>query len=330
MSNASYSLEVISQHPTFRNKSLRKYYVDGIETIGAWGDEPFEIKFTNHTWQKVQVKITLDGTDVLTGEPATTDPGKDMWVVNGYGTMTLKAWPETNNGGAGFVFTSANNSVAVHTHGDLSSRGIIAAAVYTEGHVEPIKVNPWPIVIDHHHHHYGRRRSDPYYYTHTIGGDMLGGTIYTQGIINNNSGNLGSQAAAQNASFNATAGDNYFSLCSDDGGAAAPGPASAGVTRSLESLASVGAGQYTDQKITYVTGLIKPVLSETVRVRYMWWDELVAKLRENHVPAPHASGFPADKKKLNINLGSTPRIGSYQQPAFPREQAQSQPTYLRV
>ena len=129
MTQANYSLEVISHHPQFKNKNLRKYYVDGIDTVGAWGDEPFEIKFTNHSWQKVQVKISLDGTDVLSGATANTSVDNNMWVVNAYGTMTLKAWPETAQGGAAFVFTSANNSVAVHTHGDLSARGIIAVAV---------------------------------------------------------------------------------------------------------------------------------------------------------------------------------------------------------
>src|SRR5271168_5367765 len=96
----NYSLEIISHHPSFSNKSLRKYYVDGIDTVGAWGDEPFEIKFTNHTWQKLQVKLSLDGTDILSGQPATTEVDEHMWVVNGGATMTLKAWPETNQGGA--------------------------------------------------------------------------------------------------------------------------------------------------------------------------------------------------------------------------------------
>ena len=45
-------------------------------------------------------------------------------------TLSLKAWPENSKSGASFVFTSAQNSVALHTHGDLSSRGIIAAAVF--------------------------------------------------------------------------------------------------------------------------------------------------------------------------------------------------------
>ena len=314
MSNPSYSLEVISHHPQFKNKSLRKYYVDGIETVGAWGDEPFEIKFTNNTWQKIQVKISLDGTDVFTGEPATTEATNKMWVVQGYGTLSLKAWPETNNGGASFIFTSANNSVAVHTHGDLSSRGIIAAAVYTEGHVEPIRVDPAPV---HHYHHYD------YWYTPlsypltyptygtisvgNVGSSILGGSV----SLNNASGTFSNTSGGGTYTSNsimpsaATSKDSRRrskSLQSNDGGEQTLGE--------LESLVSVGAGQHVDQKITYVTGLIKPTFTETVRVKYLWWDDLVAALKANNVPAPQPSGFPGDKKQGNINLGSTPRKGS--------------------
>lgn len=322
---SNYSLEVISHHPTFRNKSLRKYYVEGIDTVGAWGDEPFEIKFTNHTWQKVQVKLSVDGTDVLTGEPATTEATSNMWVVNGYGTLSLKAWPETNNGGAQLVFTSANNSVAVHTHGDLSSRGIIAAAVFVEGHVEPIRLNP-PIVIqnDHHHHHYPYRRSRGIYdydYTWTsnntgsFGGGTLGGTYSSNSTVVPSA--AGGTTDVFTCSFNAA--DSMKSCDSLN---------EISDSRGLESLVAVGAGQHVDQKITYVAGLIKPTFTETVRVKYMWWDDLVAKLRQHNVPAPQPSGFPGDQKKVNISLGSTPRIGEYGGRAFPREQ--SHQSYLRV
>lgn len=311
MSNTNYTLEVISHHPKFNNRSLRKYYVDGIETVGAWGDEPFEIRFRNNTWQKVQVKLTLDGTDILTGKPADTEVSKDMWVVNAYSSISLKAWPEDNNGGAAFVFTSANNSVAVHTHGDLSSRGIIAAAVFTEGHVDPspIRLN-WPIQTqEHHHHHYhDRRKGYDYYGPVWVGGTYgtsTGGTFGSSsgGIVFNNSmGNLSSNtiSSCNNAAPAAAGGTSdcfYMSECSD-GAASAP----------LESLVSVGAGEHVDQKITYVAGLIKPVFTETVRVKYLWWDDLQEKLRTHSKAQPQPSGFPGDNRK-NIDLGCTPRIG---------------------
>jgi hypothetical protein len=307
MSNPNYSLEVISHHPNFKNKNLRKYYVEGIDTIGAWGDEPFEIVFKNNTWQKVQVKLTIDGTDILTGDLATSDNTNNMWVVNGYGTLSLKAWPETNNGGAAFVFTSANNSVAIHTHGDLSNRGIIAAAVYTEGHVEPIIYNPilrckkdftYPPAYP----------SYPPAYPIWIGVNNTttsfgGGGTYSSSSISCQSLGSSSDSISQ----------SYYSNNSADS------------FKSLESLAAVGAGQHVDQKISYVAGLIKPVFTESVRVKYMWWDDLVSKLRSNNVAKPHPSGFPADRNK-NIDLGTTPKIGNFGR-AFPRQQEES---YLRV
>lgn len=286
MSTSNYGLEVISHHPQFKNKNLIQYYVDGINTVGAWGNEPFEIKFRNNTSQKVQVKISLDGTDVLTGQPANTEVSSKMWVVNGYDTLDLKAWPETNNGGASFIFTSANNSVAVHTHGDLSSRGIIAAAVYVEGHVAPISIKRVE-----HHHHYPR-----YDYWHTypiyIGGsiitnDSFGGTTYSSNSTDSISMSLNESSVATNSSSPLR---------------------SKGDSKSLESLASVGAGDHVDQKITYVSGLVKPTFTETLRVKYLWWDELQAKLHETQAPMAHASGFPGNRSQNIMSLGNTPRI----------------------
>jgi hypothetical protein len=313
MSHKNYSLEIVSNHPEFKNKSLKKYYVDGIETIGAWGDEPFEIKFTNHSWQKVQVKLSLDGTDIFSGERADTNVSKNMWVVNGCDTLSIKAWPETNNGGASFIFTSANNSVAVHTHGDLSSRGIIAAAVFTEGHVEPIKINPiqyvpciYPV--------YPTYPLDPHW-VYTCDTNAAGQTFGGSTVVCNNS----------------STSSSTFGLCDSVVSDSAPVAAAADgrrskSSRSLESLVSVGAGQHVDQKITYVAGLIKPVFSQSLRVRYLWWDELVEKLRTDTAVAPHASGFPADNER-HINLGNTPRRG--QRGVFRRAEEQV-PVFTRI
>lgn len=290
----NYTLEVISHHPQFKNKSLKQFYVDGINTVGAWGDEPFEIRFKNNTYQKVQVKISLDGTDVLTAKQANTEVTKDMWLVNPYGTLNLKAWPETNNGGASFIFTSANNSVAAHTHGDMSSRGIIAAAVYVEGHVEPAPVK----YVEHHHHYHN---------------NWYGNSPYISGInLNDSDSFLGGVTYSSNSTSAATNSTKSVTRAKSD-------------SRELESLVSVGAGQHVDQKITYVTGLIKPTFTETLRVKYLWWDDLQAKLREHNVPEPHASGFPGDKSQNIMSLGNTPRLsGSV------HRTVQAQPNYSRV
>ena len=292
MSNGLYSLEVVSRHPEFSGKSLKKYSVDGIETVGAWGNEPFEVVFKNNTWNKVQVKLSIDGTDILTGKPADTEVNGDMWVVNGYGTLKLKAWPETNKGGAQFIFTSAEKSVAVNTHGDLSSRSIIAAAVYTESYVAPVSfynsIYDWS----------GATR---------IGGNFGGFNDYlsSDGITAGNC-SLGDQA------FGCSLNDGLELHTSTVSASAAATPDSRRLKKSMQSLAAVGAGQHIQQNIQQTTGLIKPALGEIVRVRYMWWTELKEACQAAGIQ-PIGSGFPGEEKRM-MSIGNTPRIGSWSPP----------------
>lgn len=279
MSRESYSLEVISQHPEFKGKSLKKYGVNGMETVGAWGNEPFEVQFRNNTWNRVQVKLSLDGTDILTGKPADTLASGDMWSVAPYQTLTLKAWPETNQGGAQFIFTSAEKSVALNTHGDLTSRGVIAAAVYVEGY-QPIRI-------------------DNTFHTTKSSSGGWGGTYgsSTDSLIKGMS--LGDTA------FNSqVSASNSLSV-----------PTSARIdsrrskSKSLQSLASVGAGQHVNQTINTIAGFTQPSLSTVVRVRYMWWSELCEEL-DNQFNKIAASGFPGERKM--IDLSRVPRVGESQ------------------
>lgn len=274
MSNSQFTLEIISHHPQFANKTLCKHYIDGIDTIGVWGNEPFEIRFKNNTWQKIQVKLSIDGTDIITGKLANTEVSSEMWSVNGYGTLSIKAWPETNNGGAGFVFTNTENGVATHTHGNVSNQGIIAAAVFIEGQSQTINLASSGTTIQNHYHY-----TYPYY-TYPYNG-----TIWC-----NTTGNIQNSVSANQSLSDST-------LRSRE-------------SKELQSMAAVGAGQHVDQQITYVSGLIKPLFTETLRVRYLWWDDLKSKLQNEDQVQPHASGFPGDKQNKNIDLGSTPRIGN--------------------
>jgi hypothetical protein len=311
-----YSLEVVSHHKDFNNKTMLQYYVDGINTVGVYGNEPFEVRFKNNTNSKVQIKLSIDGTDVLTADKADTSVSKDMWVVQAYGTLNLKAWPETHNGGAAFVFTNASNSVAVHTHGDLSSRGIIAAAVFEEGYVPP------PARFVEHHHHWNKWYTSSYPYTlvYPLTFDYNGfasGTLGSGSITCNTNNTFGGSGtlSANGATMDSLQADSSVYTSYNDTQESVP------ESKSLQSLVAVGAGQYIDQKISYVAGLTKPTFSETVRVRYLWWDDLVAKLKTLSPASSQGSGFPGDKPKL-VNLGSTPRIGSYPGPAFPKQAAQ--------
>jgi hypothetical protein len=289
---SNYSLEVISKQPEFANKTFKKHHVAGIDTIGVWGNEPFEIKFKNNSFETVQVKLSIDGTDILTGDVANTEISKEMWVVRGYGELVLKAWPESHNGGAQFVFTHAGNAVSTHTHGDTSSMGIIAVAVFREGYKEPARF------VDIHHHQHNYWWTNPYYYLDNY---WLGSNLptYNSGVTFNSTG--GGTYGASSTSLNSD-----FSCSVNNVGGAVMDSMDVSLEAS-DAAPGVGAGDYVEQNITYTTGLKEPYFAETLRVKYLWWDDLVAQLKGRNIVAPHASGFPGDESK-GVKLGSTPRL----------------------
>ncbi len=270
----SYELNIISKHSQFNGKRFKKHMVEGIETIGVWGDEPFEIEFKNHSYNKVQVRLSLDGVDILTGEKASTLPTGEMWVVNAKDTLRLKAYPESNQGGAAFVFTSADNSVVAHTHGDMTHQGIIAAAVFTEGYVEP-----------------------PTYWNYN--------NLYTSNI-------RGTYLKSSNA--------KPFSYeteitCSVNPNTATMDSLNCNVEET-NSAPAIGAGQYVAQQIEKVAGLRQPQLSTTIRMRYVWFDDLKKKVLAEKHATEHRTGFPGDPTPHRINLGSTPRLDIHPQTTY--------------
>ncbi len=263
---SNYELDIVSHHPKFDGKTLLKYSVDGIDTIGVWGEEPFEIVFRNNTHEKVQVRLSLDGTDVLTTTPATAQPYGKMWLVNPYATLNLAAWPETTEGGARFVFGQTLDSVAANTHGDLRNKGIIAAAVFTEGYVEPARL-----------------------YSTYLGSPVRARTSFSAGAAG--AAGAGGRKSADVRFLSIGSADSFCDINEES----CKGPA-------------VGAGETITQKIASVSGLRQPRFDRIISLKYLWWDDLKAKLDKSNTTI-HPSGFvDAPLPQKLANLGSTPRI----------------------
>lgn len=244
------TLDIISQSLEDRGRAFRQYQVEGINTIGVFGDEPFSIRFANDSWQRVQVKLSLDGTDILTGNQATLDEHERMWVIEPRTELNLQAWPESRQGGARFAFTTVENSVAAHTHGDLTAKGIISAAVFVEGYRPPV------------------------YHTN-----------FESGIV--------AKGARQPGGFESASPLSPESTDYEEDELRGP---------------AIGAGEYVEQHLKTTRGLIQPVYSHLVRVRYLWWDDLVRKLQSQGVPSgpQYPTGFSGGHL---ANLGNTPRLG---------------------
>lgn len=275
-----YSLEVISREPSSEGKLFKKHNMDGLDTIGVYENEPFKIKFRNLTSRKVQVKISVDGTDILTGDLASTslDDGQ-MWVVQAYGSLELKAWPEDYNGGAEFLFGKTEYSVAANTHGNLSAKGLIAAAVFEEGEPDYCQPTPIPIPIPYPVPQPCQPPRAPW--------DI---TWMDKSICQTGGGGTYSSSALPVYSNSAGESKRY----ADNLNYANAGPA-------------VGAGDYVSQHIGKTAGIRKAVFAGVVQVKYEWWTSLKSKLRTKSKAEPPFKAFPGDCGKL-IDLGDTPRL----------------------
>jgi len=264
---SDYELEIISREK--QAKKLKKYKVSGNDVVGVYENEPFSVRFKNNTSKRVQVRLSIDGTDVLTGNPASTDPEGKMWMVNSYSDMELRAWPETTQGGAEFLFGKTGDSVAANTHGIMDGKGIIAAAVYEED--SSIQGYTW--------------NSNKPVITGGITIKSDGGiTIRSAGFKGLDSFRISDVGESYSYNCSSYTPDNYNTV--------------------LDSGPAVGAGSYVDQEINKVAGLCAPHLSQIIQVKYEWWTSLKSKLRKH--PTPHHVAFPGDNQKL-MSLGSTPR-----------------------
>lgn len=151
-----YKLNVFSKK---KSANFEEHDVEGIKKIGVDRGEEFAIHFSNDSNKPIQVLLSVDGTNVLTGEPASRNISDRMFFVGPYTNLRLEAWPEDNRQGRQFVFGDDRLGVAKNTHGDTRGVGIIAAAVFEE-YTPPHAPDWWPSVDWYGVQQYGSQQYD--------------------------------------------------------------------------------------------------------------------------------------------------------------------------
>jgi hypothetical protein len=136
---APYDVQVIREGgdtlPTYAHKD--RFYVQGN------AGESYVIRVTNPTPNRVEAIVTVDGLDVIDGEPG--DLRKRGYVVPPYGDVRIEGFRTSHQDVATFRFSSVNDSYAGQK-GKARNVGVIAVAIFEEQRETPqqIIVEPAP------------------------------------------------------------------------------------------------------------------------------------------------------------------------------------------
>jgi hypothetical protein len=130
---APYDVQVIREGgetlPTYAHKD--RFYVQGN------AGERYIIRVTNPTPNRVEAVVSVDGLDVVDGEPG--DLRKRGYVVPPYGDVRIEGFRTSHQDVATFRFSSVNDSYAGQK-GKARNVGVIAVAIYEEHREAPAQI----------------------------------------------------------------------------------------------------------------------------------------------------------------------------------------------
>lgn len=114
---------------TVNGRPVKVYNHEGKNFIEARDGSEYEIKIKNNFYNRVMAVASVDGLDVLTGEPANLNG--NGYVIEPYGWLTIKGFRRTMDDVGAFKFTKKEQSYASEK-GQESNVGVIAVAFFHE------------------------------------------------------------------------------------------------------------------------------------------------------------------------------------------------------
>lgn len=101
--------------------------------LEALNQEPYRIRVSNRSGQRVGLVIAVDGRNIISGQKSDLTPGERMYVLDPWESAEYEGWRTSGQRVHEFYFTEWADSYA-QSFGDRSARGVIAVAVYREVH----------------------------------------------------------------------------------------------------------------------------------------------------------------------------------------------------
>jgi hypothetical protein len=150
---AGYEVEVIvdgAPAPTFSHGG-------GTFVMGQLG-ERYTLRIVNHTGQRAEAVVSVDGRDVVDGRPADFR-SKRGYLVPAWGQIDIDGWRLSNAQVAAFRFSSVAESYAART-GSAREVGVIGAAIFPERYLPPPPYRPLELPPSPPPPPYGHYRDD--------------------------------------------------------------------------------------------------------------------------------------------------------------------------
>lgn len=126
--SASAPLTVHVEH--LDGRPVETHTHGGFSFVAAQEGNPYRIRLENHRATRVEVLLSVDGRDVISGAPA--HPGRQRgYVVEPFGSILVQGYRQSLDYVATFQFVAPHQGYAT-AWGDGASHGRIQAAVFLE------------------------------------------------------------------------------------------------------------------------------------------------------------------------------------------------------
>ncbi|HXT62693.1 MAG TPA: hypothetical protein VN696_06620 [Pyrinomonadaceae bacterium] len=128
-----FSVEVlIDGHPASEYFARGRRYVEALESA------EYELRIHNPTGSRVAVALSVDGMNTIDARH-TSAWDAHKWVIEPYGTISVRGWQMSSENARRFYFTTERDSYGAKL-GQTSNLGVIAAVFFRER--KPIVITP--------------------------------------------------------------------------------------------------------------------------------------------------------------------------------------------
>lgn len=103
--------------------------------------ERYTVRVVNHSGQRIEAVVTVDGRDVIDGKPGSFD--KRGYLVPAFGTAEIDGWRISQREAAAFRFSTVPQSYAALT-GNGRDVGVIGVAIFPERQRRPLYLERAP------------------------------------------------------------------------------------------------------------------------------------------------------------------------------------------